>query len=116
MKKISDFYFDSNSAFVEKITVKLDSDEWESLNNFLCVWFMVNRVDKLYINFNSERMTLNNQLQRLSAFDAQVVQKYIRERLGVDEAFSVDFDSCFEEVICRRIFVKSGIPNLEENS
>ena len=116
MNKISNFYFDSNSAFVEKITVKLDADEWESLNNFLCVWFMVNCVDKLYINFNTERMTLNNQLQRLSAFDAQVVQKYIRERLGVDGAFSVDFDSCFEEVICRRIFVKSGIPNLEENS
>ena len=116
MKKLSNFYFDSNSAFVENITVKLDNDEWESLNNFLCVWFMVNRVDKLYINFNSQRMTLNNQLQRLSAFDAQVLQKYIRERLGVDGAFSFDFDSCFKEVICRRIFVKSGIPNLEGNS
>ena len=116
MKKLSTFYFDSDSAFVEKITVKLDNDEWESINNFLCVWFMVNRVDKLYINFNSERMTLNNQLHRLSAFDAQVVQKYIRERLGVDGAFSFDFDSCFQEVICRCIFVKSGMPNLEENS
>lgn len=116
MNKISNFYFDSNSAFVEKIIVKLDSDEWESINNFLCVWFMVNRVDKLYINFNTERMTLNNQLQRFSAFDAQVVQKYIRERLGVYGAFSVDFDSCIKEVICRCVFVKSGIPNLEGNS
>ena len=111
MKKISDFNFDNFGAFVEAVTVQLDTDEWASLNNFLCVWFMVNRVDKLYINFNSERMTLNNQLQRLSAFDAQVVQKYITERLGVDGAFSFDFDSCFQEVICRCIFVKSGMPN-----
>lgn len=116
MKKLSTFYFDSDSAFVEEITVKLDNDEWESINSFLCVWFMVNRVDKLYINFNSVLMTLNNQLQRLSAFDAQVVQKYIRERLGVDGAFSFEFNSYSTEVICRCIFVKSGIPNLEGNS
>lgn len=116
MKKISDFNFDNFGAFVEAVTVQLDCDEWASLNNFMCMWFMVDYVDKLYIDFTEGQMVLNNQLQRLSAFDAQVVQKYIRERLGVDGAFSFDFDSCFQKVICRCVFVKSGIPNLEGNS
>lgn len=118
MKKLSNFYFDNNWSF-EDVTLKLDADEWESLNNFLAAWFMVNRVDKLYIHFNSKQMTLNNQLQRLNAKDAQVMQKYITERLGVDGAFSFEFNSYSTEVICHcaleDIFLRAQNTTLENS-
>lgn len=104
MKKLSNFYFDSNSAFVEAVTVQLDTDEWASLNNFLCVWFMVNYVDKLYIDFNDGQMVLNNQIMRFDEDDEEMISKYVKERFGIDKVLALDFDSDKKKVICYRFF------------
>lgn len=104
MKKLSNFYFDNFGAFVEAVTVQLDTDEWVSLNNFLCVWFMVDYVDKLYIDFNEGQMVLNNQLMRFDEADEEMMSKYIKERFGIDKVFTFDFDSYKKEVICYRFF------------
>ena len=90
MKKISDFNFDNFGAFVEAVTVQLDTDEWASLNNFLCVWFMVDYVDKLYIDFNEGQMVLNNQLMRFDEADEEMMSKYIKERFGIDKVFPLN--------------------------
>lgn len=104
MKKISDFNFDNFGAFVEAVTVQLDNDEWASLNNFMCVWFMVDFVDKLYIDFNEGQMVLNNQLMRFDEADEEMMSKYIKERFGIDKVFAFDFDSDKKKVICYRFF------------
>lgn len=104
MKKISDFNFDNFGAFVEAVTVQLDTDEWASLNNFMCVWFMVNFVDKFHMDFDERQMMLNNQLMRFDASDKLMVSKYIKERFGIDKVFAFDFDSDKKKVICYRFF------------
>lgn len=104
MKKISDFNFDNFGAFVEAVTVQLDCDEWASLNNFMCVWFMVDYVDKLYIDFTEGQMVLNNQLMRFDESDEEMMSKYIKERFGIDKVFAFDFDSYKKAAICYRFF------------
>lgn len=104
MKKISDFNFDIFGAFVEAVTITLDCDEWASLTNFLCVWFIVDYVDKLYAAFNEGQMVLNNQLMRFDKADEEMMSKYIKERFGIDKVFAFDFDSYKKKVICYRFF------------
>lgn len=104
MKKISDFNFDDFGAFVENITITLDNDEWASLNNFLCVWFIVDYVDKLYIDFHEGQMVLNNQLMRLDEADEEMMSKYIKERFGIDKVFAFDFNGDKKTAICYRFF------------
>lgn len=104
MKKTSNFYFNSDSNFIEEVKIALDTEECESLSNFVKQWFMVNHVDRLYVDFNNNKMTLNNQFERLNEIDAQVMQKYITERLGIDGAQTFDFLSYDEMVICSHSF------------
>ena len=102
MKKISNFMFNDNGAFVEEVSISFEEEEeeWESLHNFIKAWFMVNDVDRLYIDFEEKEVVLNNNFEHLDEDDEAVFINYIIERLGVYPVSTFDFFSYSKVVTC----------------
>ena len=98
MKKISNFMFNDNGAFVEEVSISFEEEEWESLRNFIKAWFMV--VDRLYIDFEKKEVVLNNNFEYLDEEDESVFIDYIIERLGVYPVSTFDFFSYNKVVTC----------------
>ena len=101
MKKISNFMFNDNGEFVEEVSISFEEEEWESLHNFIKAWFMVNDVDRLYIDFKKKEVVLNNNFEYLDADDEYMFINYIIERLGVYPVSTFDFFSYSKVVICK---------------
>ena len=100
MKKISNFMFNDNGEFVEEVSISFEEEEWESLHNFIKAWFMVNDVDRLYIDFKKKELVLNNNFEYLDADDEYMFINYIIERLGVYPVSTFDFFSDSKVVTC----------------
>ena len=101
MKKISNFMFNDNGAFVEEVSISFEEEEWKSLRNFIKAWFMVDDVDRLYIDFKKKELVLNNNSEHLDEEDEAVFMDYIIERLGVYPVVSTfDFFSYNKVVTC----------------
>ena len=100
MKKISNFMFNDNGEFVEEVSISFEKEEWESLHNFIKAWFMVNDVDRLYIDFKKKEVVLNNNFEYLDADDEYMFINYIIERLGVYPVSTFDFFSDSKVVTC----------------
>ena len=100
MKKISNFMFNDNGEFVEEVSISFEEEEWESLHNFIKAWFMVNDVDRLYIDFKKKEVVLNNNFEYLDADDEYMFINYIIERLGVYPVSTFDFFSDSIVVTC----------------
>lgn len=100
MKKISNFMFNDNGEFVEEVSISFEEEEWESLHNFIKAWFMVNDVDRLYIDFKKKEVVLNNNFEYLDADDEYMFTNYIIERLGVYPVSTFDFFSYSKVVTC----------------
>lgn len=104
MKKISNFMFNDNGEFVEEVSISFEEEEWESLRNFIKAWFMVDDVDRLYIDFKEKEVVLNNNSEHLDAEDESVFMDYIIERLGVYPVVSTfDFFSYNKVVTCTKV-------------
>ena len=104
MKKISNFMFNDNGAFVEEVSISFEEEEWESLRNFIKAWFMVDDVDRLYIDFKKKEVVLNNNFEHLDEEDEAVFMDYIIERLGVYPVVSTfDFFSYNKVVTCTKV-------------
>ena len=104
MKKISNFMFNDNGAFVEEVSISFEEEEWESLHNFIKAWFMVDDVDRLYIDFEEKEVVLNNNFEHLDEDDEAVFMNYIIERLGVYPVSTFDFFSYSKVVTCTSCF------------
>ena len=100
MKKISNFMFHDNGAFVEEVSISFEEEEWESLRNFIKAWFMVDDVDRLYIDFKKKELVLNNNFEHLDADDEYMFINYLVERLGVYSVSTFDFFSDSKVVTC----------------
>ena len=100
MKKISNFIFNDNGEFVEEVSISFEEEEWESLHNFIKAWFMVNDVDRLYIDFKKKELVLNNNFEHLDADDEYMFINYVIERLGVYSVSTFDFFSYSKVVTC----------------
>ena len=100
MNKISNFMFNDNGAFVEEVSISFEEEEWESLRNFIKAWFMVDDVDRLYIDFKKKEVVLNNNFEHLDADDEYMFINYIVERLGVYSVSTFDFFSDSKVVTC----------------
>lgn len=100
MKKISNFMFNDNGEFVEEVSISFEEEEWESLRNFIKAWFMVNDVDRLYIDFKKKEVVLNNNFEYLDADDEYMFINYVIERLGVYPVSTFDFFSYSKVVTC----------------
>ena len=100
MKKISNFMFNDNGEFVEEVSISFEEEEWESLHNFIKAWFMVNDVDRLYIDFKKKELVLNNNFEYLDADDEYMFINYVIERLGVYPVSTFDFFSYSKVVTC----------------
>ena len=100
MKKISNFMFNDKDAFVEEVSISFEEEEWESLRNFIKAWFMVDDVDRLYIDFEKKEVVLNNNFEHLDAEDEYMFMNYIIERLGVYPVSTFDFFSYSKVVTC----------------
>ena len=100
MKKISNFMFNDNGEFVEEVSISFEEEEWESLHNFIKAWFMVNDVDRLYIDFKKKEVVLNNNFEYLDADDEYMFINYVIERLGVYSVSTFDFFSDSKVVTC----------------
>ena len=103
MKKISNFMFNDNGAFIEEVSISFEEEEWESLHNFIKAWFMVNDVDRLYIDFKKKEVVLNNNFEHLDEEDEAVFIDYIIERLGVYHVSTFDFFSYNKVVTCTKV-------------
>lgn len=100
MKKISNFMFNDNGEFVEEVSISFEEEEWESLRNFIKAWFMVDDVDRLYIDFKKKEVVLNNNFEYLDEEDGYMFINYIMERLGVYHVSTFDFSSYNKVVTC----------------
>ena len=103
MKKISNFMFNDNGAFIEEVSISFEEEEWESLHNFIKAWFMVDDVDRLYIDFKKKELVLNNNFEYLDADDEYMFINYVIERLGVYSVSTFDFFSYNKVVTCTKV-------------
>lgn len=100
MKKISNFMFNDNGEFIEEVSISFEEEEWESLHNFIKAWFMVDDVDRLYIDFKKKELVLNNNFEYLDTDDEYMFINYVIERLGVYPVSTFDFFSYNKVVTC----------------